>query len=180
MSRIVEQLFTLTQLDNGESRAGWTRFDLADLARTTADQLSLLAEDKKIALTCAAGPPAWVQGDRSRVKQVIVNLLDNAIKYTPADGRVQLRVGGVNGHAVLEVEDTGIGIPPEALPHVFERFYPRGPGAFRGSAERGPGVVHRQIHLRGARRGSAGGQHAQGGQLFYREISGGQSLIQFP
>jgi signal transduction histidine kinase len=123
LSKIVEQLFTLTQLDSGESRAEWTRFDLAELARTTADQMSLLAEDKKIALACTAGKPVCVQGDRSRIKQVIVNLLDNAIKYTPEGGKVLLRVEGLNGYAVLEVEDTGIGIPPDALPHVFERFY---------------------------------------------------------
>lgn len=123
LSRIVEQLFTLTQLDSGESRSEWKRFDLAELARTTADQMSLLAEDKKIALLCAADQPVCVLGDRSRIKQVIVNLLDNAIKYTPAKGRVLVRVDAVNGHAVLEVEDTGIGIPPDALPHVFERFY---------------------------------------------------------
>jgi heavy metal sensor kinase len=123
LTKIVDQLFTLTQLDSGESRTEWARFDLAELARTTTDQMSLLAEDKQIALDCAAGNPAFVRGDRSRIKQVIVNLLDNAIKYTPARGRVELRVQGVNGHVVLEVEDTGIGIPPEALPHVFERFY---------------------------------------------------------
>jgi two-component system OmpR family sensor kinase len=123
LSKIVEQLFTLTQLDSGGQRQDWTRFDLAELAQTTADQMSLLAEDKRISLSCEAGPPACVQGDRSRIKQVIVNLLDNAIKYTPPQGRVRVRVHGVNGHAVLEVEDNGIGIPPEALPHVFERFY---------------------------------------------------------
>ena len=113
LTKIVEQLFTLTQLDSGESRSEWKRFDLAELARTTADQMSLLAEDKNIALTCAADQPVCVLGDRSRIKQVIVNLLDNAIKYTPAQGRVLgARENGVNGHAVLEVEDTGIGIPP--------------------------------------------------------------------
>ena len=64
-----------------------------------------------------------VEGDRVRLKQVIVNLLDNAIKYTPEKGCIQLRVHGVNGHAVLEVEDNGIGIPAGSLPHVFKRFY---------------------------------------------------------
>ena len=123
LSKIVEQLFTLTQLDSGEPRTEWTRFDLAELARTTADQMGLLAEDKNISLTCAADKPAFVQGDRSRIKQVIVNLLDNAIKYTKNQGQVLLRVAAVDDFAVLEVEDTGIGIPPEALPHVFERFY---------------------------------------------------------
>lgn len=123
LSKIVEQLFTLTQLDSGEPRGEWMRFDLAELARTTADQMSLLAEDKHIALACTANQPVYVQGDRSRIKQVVVNLLDNAIKYTPAKGKVLMRVEGVNGQAVLEVEDSGIGIPPEALPHVFERFF---------------------------------------------------------
>jgi heavy metal sensor kinase len=123
LSKIVEQLFTLTQLDSGEQRKEWTRFDLAELVHTTADQMSLLAEDKRISLSCEASEPAYVQGDRSRIKQVIVNLLDNAIKYTPAMGKVRINVHGLNGHAVLEVEDNGIGIPPDALPHVFERFY---------------------------------------------------------
>jgi len=123
LSKIVEQLFTLTQLDRGESRADWKRFDLAELARTTADQMSLLAEDRKITLTYTAGQPAWVRGDPWRIKQVIVNLLDNAIKYTPPRGWVRVGVQGGDGRAVLEVADSGIGIPAEALPHVFERFY---------------------------------------------------------
>jgi signal transduction histidine kinase len=64
-----------------------------------------------------------VDGDRARLKQVVVNLLDNAIKYTSAKGEIHLRVVATNGHAVLEVSDNGIGIPPDALPHVFDRFF---------------------------------------------------------
>ena len=123
LGKIVEQLFTLSRLDAGEAQTEWTRFDLTELAKTTVEQMNLLAEDKGIAITCDAGQPVPVNGNRVRLKQVIVNLLDNAIKYTPAKGAVHLRVLAVNGHAVLEVEDTGIGIPPEALPHVFDRFY---------------------------------------------------------
>jgi heavy metal sensor kinase len=123
LSKIVEQLFTLTQLDSGNSCTELKRFDLSELARITADQMSLLAEDKKITLTSQARQPAFIMGDRSRIKQVIVNLLDNAIKYTPSGGHVMVRVETVNGHAQLEVEDSGIGIPPDALPHVFDRFY---------------------------------------------------------
>jgi len=64
-----------------------------------------------------------VEGDPARLKQVIVNLLDNAIKYTTAGGRVRLTVRREQDSAVLEVDDDGIGIPAEALPHVFKRFF---------------------------------------------------------
>ena len=123
MSKIVEQLFTLSRLDAGEAQTQWARFDLAELAQTTADQMSLLAEDKGIAIACEARQPVPVEGDRARLKQVVVNLLDNAIKYTPGPGAIQLQVGTVNSHAILEVADNGVGIPPDALPHVFERFF---------------------------------------------------------
>ena len=123
LGKIVEQLFTLSRLDAGEAQTEWTRFDLTELAKTTVEQMNLLAEDKGISIFCDASEPAPVKGNRVRLKQVVVNLLDNAIKYTPAKGAIHLRVLGINGHAVLEVEDNGLGIPPDALPHVFERFY---------------------------------------------------------
>ena len=123
LSKIVEQLFTLSRLDAGEAQVDWSRFDLAELARTTADQMNLLAEDKNISINCQADQAMPVEGDPARLKQVVVNLLDNAIKYTPEKGAIQLRVKAVNGHVILEVEDTGVGIPREALPHIFERFY---------------------------------------------------------
>jgi signal transduction histidine kinase len=123
LARIVEQLFALSRLDAGESRAEWVQFDLAELTATTAEQMSLLAEDKGISVSYDAAQPVQVDGDRSRLKQVVVNLLDNAIKYTPAGGRIQLRVAAVDGHALLEVSDSGIGIPADALSHVFERFF---------------------------------------------------------
>jgi heavy metal sensor kinase len=123
LGKIVEQLFTLSRLDDGEAQTEWTRFDLTELAQTTVEQMNLLAEDKGISISCDASQPLPVKGNHVLLKQVVVNLLDNAIKYTPEKGAIQLRVHGVNGHAVLEVKDNGIGIPPDALPHIFERFY---------------------------------------------------------
>ena len=123
LANIVEGLFALSRLDAGEAQRESVRFDLGQLAASTADQMALLAEDKKIAVTCDAPEGVVIEGDRARLKQVIVNLLDNAIKYTPDGGAVGLAVSTRNGTAVLEVSDNGMGIPAEALPHVFERFF---------------------------------------------------------
>ena len=123
LAEIVESLFALSRLDAGEAHSEWLRFDLAELAATTAEQMSLLATDKNVLVECESTPGVIVEGDRARLKQVIVNLLDNAIKYTPSGGRVRLSVRREEGFAVLDVADNGVGIAPEALPHVFKRFY---------------------------------------------------------
>jgi heavy metal sensor kinase len=123
LSKIVESLLTMSRLDAGEARMERVRVDLAELAATTADQMRLLAEDKRIRLSCDASNQVGIEGDPLRLKQVVVNLLDNAIKYTPEGGEVKVAVTTINGSAVLEVNDAGAGIPAEALPHVFERFY---------------------------------------------------------
>jgi heavy metal sensor kinase len=123
LASIVEGLFAISRLDAGEAAAEWVRLDLARLAAATADQMSLLAEDKNIQVTCAAAEPVWVEGDQARLKQVVVNLLDNAIKYTLQGGAVALTVSTIASKAVLEVADNGIGIPTEALPRVFDRFF---------------------------------------------------------
>jgi len=121
--QIVEGLFALSRLDSGEARTERARLDLAKLAQTTAEQMCLLAEEKHIDLVYETSEAVEVEGDRARLKQVVVNLLDNAIKYTPEKGRISLAVRAQNGSALLEVADTGAGIPEEALPHLFERFY---------------------------------------------------------
>lgn len=85
--------------------------------------MRLLAEDKQITLACQTPASVPIEGDRARLKQVVVNLLDNALKYTPNGGQVCVKVSAVAGRAWLEIEDTGLGIPAEALSHLFERFY---------------------------------------------------------
>jgi heavy metal sensor kinase len=123
LAEIVESLLALSKLDAGEASSERVRFDLGELVTTTAEQMSLLAEDKSIRVECEAAPGVIVEGDRSRMKQVVVNLLDNAIKYTPNGGNVLLRIARDGDNAILEVADNGIGIPTEALPHMFKRFF---------------------------------------------------------
>jgi heavy metal sensor kinase len=123
LARIVEGLFAISRLDAGEAQAEWHQFDLAGLATGTAEQMCLLAEDKGISITSNAPQKVIVNGDRARMKQVVVNLLDNAIKYTPEGGDIRLSVVTRDDKAVLEIADSGIGIPAEAQPHIFERFF---------------------------------------------------------
>jgi heavy metal sensor kinase len=123
LRRIVEGLFAISRLDSGEAEKKWLPFDLAELAASTAGQLEPLAEDKGISISSTTPNAVIIEGDRSRFKQVVVNLLDNAIKYTSSGGQVRISVVARDGHAVLEVADTGIGIPLEAQPRIFERFF---------------------------------------------------------
>jgi signal transduction histidine kinase len=123
LARIVEGLFAISRLDTGEAQKQWQPFDLSELAVSTAEQMCLLAEDKEISIITNAPVAVPVAGDRARVKQVVVNLLDNAIKYTQAKGKVQLNVNAAGGKAILEVADNGMGIPAAARPHIFERFF---------------------------------------------------------
>ena len=97
--------------------------DLGQLATSTTEQMLLLAEEKSITVRCDAQPGVEVEGDPSRLKQVVVNLLDNAIRYTGEGGSISVNVAMHDGWAALTVSDNGAGIPPDALPHVFDRFY---------------------------------------------------------
>ena len=123
LSKIVDALFAISRLDAGEAQQEWERFDLAPLAASTTEQMSLLAEDKGISVACNAEGNVSVEGDRARIKQVVVNLLDNAIKYTPPGGSINLNVRARDGKAVLEVVDTGIGIPAEARCRIFSSAF---------------------------------------------------------
>ena len=123
LSRIVEQLLEMTRLEAGETLSKLTRFDLTALTETAVEQLRLLAEEKKIQLRFEGSQFLDVLGDPIRLGQVVVNLVDNAIKYTGSGGTISVSVTSSGNAAVLEVRDTGIGIPESAIPHVFERFY---------------------------------------------------------
>ncbi len=123
LSRIVEQLLEMSRLEAGETLIERSRFDFTELTRTTVDQMRPLAEEKNLKLNFEASHLVEVEADRIRLKQIVVNLVDNAIKYTTTNGSISVSTFPLNGMAVLEVADTGIGIPEEALPQVFDRFY---------------------------------------------------------
>jgi heavy metal sensor kinase len=123
LEHLVSGLLVLSRLDAGDARREWADVDLGRLAADTLEHLRLVADDRGVQLQVAAPGPVTVCGDARRLKQVIVNLLDNAIKFTPPGGVVGLTTRQLEGCVLLEVFDSGIGIPPESLPHVFDRFY---------------------------------------------------------
>jgi two-component system OmpR family sensor kinase len=123
LAKIVEDLLAISRLDAGEIKLALIPVELGSLVASTVEQMQVMADEKSIRLKCEMTPNVWISGDPSRLKQVIVNLLDNAINYTDQHRKIKLRVTKTGGTAILEVADNGSGISPEDLPHVFERFY---------------------------------------------------------
>lgn len=120
---ITDQLLTLCREDTGIATITREKVDLGLLSKQVTETMKPLADSKQQRLVCAAGESAVVTGDAVRLRHVIYNLLDNALKYSPAGGRIELSVQPNGDHVRLIVADDGIGISPEHLPHVFERFY---------------------------------------------------------
>jgi signal transduction histidine kinase len=120
---VTNQLLTLSREDAGVVQTGRSLVSVAPLMFDTVESLRSLASAKRQEITAAAHAEAAIAADPDRLRQVLHNLLDNAIKYTPEGGRVRITLGRVNTEAVIAVEDDGPGIPPEHLPRVFDRFY---------------------------------------------------------
>jgi two-component system, OmpR family, heavy metal sensor histidine kinase CusS len=123
LTRMTEQLLTLAREDAGNKRLDVEPVDLGSLLDSVVETMRPLAEVKEIRLTCEGNIKTQVSGEASRLRQVFCNLLDNAIKYTPEGGIVEVQFEEVDHFARVIVRDSGIGIAPEHLPRVFDRFY---------------------------------------------------------
>ncbi len=140
---LLDDLLTLSRLESLEPRHEASQVDLVAVARRAIELLAerALSREVAIALETPDGPLAPVWGDREGVERLFQNLLDNAVKYNRDGGRVTVRISRppeAGGAVVIEVSDTGIGIPRDALPRVFERFYRVDKG--RARAEGGTGL----------------------------------------
>ena len=124
MTRIVKDLLTLTKLDYGKMESNMERFSLKSVAESVAASMEIEAEKQGVVISCLIPENMpEISGLRDRIEQVIVNIVSNAVKYNQRGGRVDIS-GGEKGESVfLTVSDTGLGIPEEDLPRVFERFY---------------------------------------------------------
>ncbi len=132
LDRLIRDLFELARLEAGAAPLAKEPLDWAALCRNTIDRFSPRFRDARLGLVWRpALAEAWIEADGHRIEEVLENLLVNALRYVPAGGTVELSLGRVAGSAdrfALTVGDDGPGLPPEELPHVFERFY-RGAGA---------------------------------------------------
>ncbi len=123
MTAIIDNLLMLAKADQGVYQAEFSEVDLRLLAEELLEDGEALAERKRIRVTLKKAVPITIVGDRVRLRQLFLNLLDNAIKYTPDGGSVVMSVEQHNGSAVFRVEDTGVGIPKEEQAKIFDRFY---------------------------------------------------------
>ena len=123
LTRIIEGLLLVSRLETGEAQMHIDKIDLGEMINGIADQMAPLADDKLLNLHREIAPGVLIEGDEIRLKQVGVNLLDNAFKYTPEGGQVSLSVWAESDLAILTVSDTGMGISNRALPHIFDRFF---------------------------------------------------------
>lgn len=121
--KLVEDLLTLASLGSSSLHLDAAPTDLAEVARSVLVELGDLADEAGIDLRTSGLEPLVVLGDRDRLTQVLGNLVTNAIKFTPPGGRVDVRLLADGGDGLLEIEDQGMGVPPEELARVFDRLY---------------------------------------------------------
>jgi len=140
LTRLINRLLTLARAEAGDIPMHTISIDLAQLTRYLVEQLETVASAKEVSLSVEAKEPVKITADHDWLETAILDLLDNAIKYTPAGGRVLASVENRGTEQILEIRDTGIGIPEDALPHIFERFYREDPSRNGGNEGAGLGL----------------------------------------
>jgi heavy metal sensor kinase len=138
LSQIIRALLQLAKAESGQIQLSLHPEDLAELSRQVLEELDIAARDKQVELRYSLPASAWMQADRIQIERLLYNLIDNALKYTPSGGWVQVEVTNQGENVVLIVSDSGKGIAPEHIPHLFDRFY-RVP-ARQGEGEKGLGL----------------------------------------
>ncbi|HKS08167.1 MAG TPA: PAS domain S-box protein, partial [Pyrinomonadaceae bacterium] len=122
-SKLIEDLLDVSRIITGKLKIDFQPASFAAITESAINSIRPAADAKQLLLEAAIDPAAGpIMGDPARLQQVVTNLLSNAIKFTPAGGRIDVRLDRPDGTVRLEVKDTGIGIAPEHLPHIFERF----------------------------------------------------------
>jgi signal transduction histidine kinase len=138
---LIEDLLDVSRITFGQLRLTWRAVELAPLLFSALDAVAPTAEIKGVTISTdiALDPDITARGDPARLRQVFWNLLSNAVKFTPKGGSVHVHAHAADGHAEIEITDTGRGISPELMPHMFERFG-RADHGVKSSVDRGLGL----------------------------------------
>ena len=141
MTELLDSLLTLARADEGRADLHREPVDLREIIEEAGETGELLAEHAGVGIEIRLPPqPLVLAVDRSRVRQLALNLIENAVKYTPRGGQVSVELAGDDGRVVFTVADTGIGIAPGDLPHVFDRFWRADSARTRTSERAGTGL----------------------------------------
>lgn len=148
LNAIITDLLTLVHIDNEDIRLNKAPVELSEVVQRTLKGLQLLAEQRSIQLETDL-EESYVLGDSMKLQQVLSNIIDNGIKYTPEGGRVYIQVYTAEDLSVVKVADTGIGIPPEDLKHIFDRFFrvDKARSRVTGGTGLGLSIAHRIVLL---------------------------------
>ena len=123
LSRLVRSLLYLSKMDSGLYKLDKEIIDFGELIRDAADSLSIKAAEKNISIEFEIKESVFVLGDDDRLRQIVINLVDNAVRYSFNDGKIKIKLSTDSKNAVMSVEDNGCGISESDLPRIFERFY---------------------------------------------------------
>ena len=123
MSAVIGKLLFPARSDAGKEQLNFENIDLKELITGLAANIEALAQDKGVKFAVDAKDDVNLSGDKVKLRQLFTNILENAVRYTPADGKISVSLLEKESNAVVSISDNGIGIPPEHVPHIFERFH---------------------------------------------------------